>query len=523
MISYLRLFCFCFAVCVGLIGCFQEKRDIYSTSTLNINLEYAEYENSIDFKSSDEVDGIFKQEIPYNDEFCLEVNVLPVKKSQFKSSSFRRVIAAGTTFRILVFDANNKYLLSRDYVCGSLVNTDIQVQTDKNYSFIVYSFGKSTALPSLALNIGDDIFIAKLLLTSFEDVMSHSILNRLISRNDNTLSFVLKHTFTKIKTSIDAGTVGLINTIGNFSVTNTFSNAEIKYTNQQNSPFNLSFSGLITDRPLSSFAISNDNKSAFSNEQLIYADGIQQQKLKLTAMTIVNNVSKSDITLLEYVFKPGVYYEIDIKLKRTGHVVGPISYALGNLIGVLQPDGTYKYMMASSQGEYGDYWYKNADGKFYDTPQKHQATTWTGTLIEEVIDGDICRQVGPDWRLPTVSETQNLRSFGSWDGQWNNTTAYVHGHYKKPDDEIVYGLYFGTNVQPSVAKQDEYLFLPFAGAYNSQNKDSMYSAGFYWHSGNGHGFFQFGHNYFSPTIGADKNRANTIRCVKTNPLIEIEN
>jgi len=516
---YLRLFSFYLVFCVFIIGCSREKSNIYSTNTLNINLEYTEYENTVDFKSGNEVGKVYKEEIPYNDDLYFEVSISSLPKSQFKSTSFRRVIPVGTTFRILVFDENNKYLLSGDYICGSLITTNIQLQANKNYSFIVYSFGKLTALPSLAINVGDDISVAKLLLSSFEDVMSHTILNRVINQNNNTLSFVLKHTFTKIKTTIDASTVGLINSIGNFSVTNTFSNAEVKYTNQPTTPFNLNFSNLIPNRNLSSFVVSNDNKSALSDEQLIYADGIQSQSLMLSAMS-VNNIPKTNVTLLNYVFKPGVYYDINIKLKSTkpdGYLIGDLYWALGNLI---LENGVYK--PASNQGEMGDYWLRadrgltdGTAGYYYKAPINKASPQVSGSGTKVL---DICNLVGPGWRLPTYLEADALQAFASWHNSPIN--KYV-GYYTKPNStDSVYGVYFGTKVRPTISNQDNFLFVPFAGAYNSGVMYDYKSVGFYWHTGmdgNQGTSFQFASGYMSSRNngGLDDRRANSVRCVKS--------
>jgi hypothetical protein len=68
--------------------------------------------------------------------------------------------------------------------------------------------------------------------------------------------------------------------------------------------------------------------------------------------------------------------------------------------------------------------------------------------------------------------------------------------------------------------QDKYLFLPFAGMYNSQNEQGKGTIGSYWHNGNGNGgySYQFASSYFTAHEGGGGHalRANTIRCVKDN-------
>jgi len=132
---------------------------------------------------------------------------------------------------------------------------------------------------------------------------------------------------------------------------------------------------------------------------------------------------------------------------------------------------------------------------------------------------DICNQVGPGWRLPTYLEADTLERFASWHNAPIN--RYV-GYYTKPNKvDSVYGVYFGTNARPSYANQDKYLFIPFAGAYNSGVMYNFNSIGFYWHTGmdGGQGTsFQFAPGYMSPrnSGGLDDRRANTVRCVKPN-------
>lgn len=309
--------------------------------------------------------------------------------------------------------------------------------------------------------------------------------------------------------------MGSINTVGNYSISNTYSQANVKFTNQPSGPLNLTFSNLNNNLPLSTFSISPDLKTAISSEKLIFADGQQSQTLKVASLTI-DNVQRTNLTLINHVFQPGVYYEIDITLKRAGFEIGPILYALGNLI---YENGVYK--MASNQGINGDYWYKTPDGRYYEIPRALQPKHNDGdTLIGKVVD-DICNKLGSGWRQPTPTEAMNLRIFGSWDAQYepNGQKAYVAGTYQR-NTVSVQGLFFGTSVQPSVSQQDDFLFLPFAGMSNSGILQDVGTLGAYWHSGRNstYGYsYQFTNSYFTAySVGGDHpKRANTVRCVKT--------
>lgn len=63
----------------------------------------------------------------------------------------------------------------------------------------------------------------------------------------------------------------------------------------------------------------------------------------------INNIEKTNVTLIEHAFQPGVFYDIEIKVKKhaaEGIEIGSLIYAMGNLV---YEDEEYK--PASNQGE----------------------------------------------------------------------------------------------------------------------------------------------------------------------------
>src|SRR5690606_37391140 len=261
------------------------------------------------------------------------------------------------------------------------------------------------------------------------------------------------------------------------------------------------------NRNLSSFVVSNDNKSALSDEQLIYADGIQSQSLILSAMS-VNYIPKTNVTLLNYVFNPGVYYDVTIKLKSSipdGYLIENVFWARGNLI---LENGSYQ--PASNQGKNGDYWYRTTDDKFILTPLD---TTNVPANPSGTTTVDLCKLVSGDWRLPTQAEVNALFEI------WKNN-SYRSGSYTDAVTGIKYkGVYYGTKNQPTVIDQDKYRFLPYAEAWNTDTKADKYQSpknavGYYW-SAPSRMSFQFSNRnseYFTPDNhgGYDVKRANTI-------------
>lgn len=509
-----------------LFGC--KREDNIGMASLNIQVSEAQFNTPSDTKSafskmptssSDEI------EIPWNEEYALSVKI----KSSFSDSNSkiaqgspsryrRQQLAHNVQYRLLIFDKDHKLLASKNYVCGANNALDMRLSTTQKYSFIVYSFGESSALPDLNVDIGDSMESVLIELNSFKDAMVSSQLDKQLQSGVNNLSFVLQHTFCMIETKIITENAGLINKVGDYEVSQVFEKAKIKLNKHANNGVELQFSNPTYNFLLAPFTISPNALEASSPAQLIYADGNHLQTLRLSRLKI-NNIEKQNVTLLEHTFRPGVFYDIEIKIKkytREGFEVGPLLYALGNLV---FENGEYK--PASNQGIFGDYWYKNSSRKYYLIPLKDQEVlNIPSKLIGGVVD-DVCAQLGSGWRQPTSLEAANLKQFGSWDQQYQpgGTKAYVEGYYQTPSGPVK-GVYFGTNVVPDGANQDNYLFLPYAGMYNSGWPQDKGNVGAYWHSGrNGNeGFsFQFNNNYFSPDNGggADVGRANPIRCVKT--------
>lgn len=188
------------------------------------------------------------------------------------------------------------------------------------------------------------------------------------------------------------------------------------------------------------------------------------------------------MTLIEHAFQPGVFYDIEIKVKKhatEGIEIGLLIYAMGNLV---YEDEEYK--PASNQGEYGDYWYKNSARKYLDKPMKDQKVLNIPSKFEGKPKDDICNKLGTGWREPSPADAENLKQFAAWDQQYQpgGKKKFVEGNYKTPRG-LVKGLYFGTGAVPNPSDQDKYLFLPYAGMYNSGIPSSLGTTGAYWHSG----------------------------------------
>lgn len=454
-------------------------------------------------------------EIPWNNDYVLAVEVseagVSSKGKLAASTIMRNPLSSGVQYRLLIFDADKKLINSVDYINGQNSNTEIALSSEETYSFIVYSFNEQSAVPALGFNNGAALKDVLLKLSTVKDLMYSSRLNVKLTVGENRLAFILKHVFTSVKAEIDASDVGNITQFGEFSITNTYGEATAKFYTSKNDSLELSFTNSLASKALESFVVGTDMKIITAEPQLFFANGVKTSNLMLSSLTIAG-VRKDNVVLVEnFKFRPGIYYTVNIKLKKSaiqGFEIGNILWATGNLV---LTGETYSF--AGTQGEYGNYWYRNTNGNYYlhPFPGLGGSGQGEGGLVENV-----CAQVGAGWRIPTSEEVNALATYAKW---WENPTNKFEGEYVMKNGTISKGIYFGTDRQPSTADQDKYLFLPFAGAYNTLSAQEIGQSGFYWHTGlgfNNHGTSLQLSNYISPNNngGLDSRRANSIRCVR---------
>lgn len=513
-----------------LLSCTKnEEMSLSGSAFLKVHITSARFDEPTDSKLATLSSSLSSEKviIPWDKDNDLVVNIISAKSNKDKLASTysykqtdTTTLPKGTPYRMLVFDSKNQFVLSKDYIVGSERAADILLSTTEKYSFIVYSFGLQYNLPDLALKKGDSIEKATLKLQSNEDVMLSTLFSVELNEGDNNLGFVLKHVFNALTLNINSSNVGKIESIGELSVSNTYNNVEIALHKNSLYPGNIIFNDLQKSTRLQAFKIAGDKLSATSESSLIYTDGIQNNIITLSHLSI-NGVEKENIMLYDYVAKPGVFYSIELTLKEKtadtnkkpnsdGFNDGTVIWASGNLIKI----GEDQYAFASSQGDYGDYWYRDKDGKVFSNPLNlEDKTNSVGVKLN-----DICSKVGEGWRLPTQEDVLRLEQFSKWH---ENPSNKYFGTYTMPDKREVVGVYFGTSSRPAIQDQDKYLFLPAAGAYNSGNEQEIGVSCFYWHSGLGQGqegtSYQIASTYISPRNngGLDLSRANSLRCVKS--------
>lgn len=451
--------------------------------------------------------------IPFDGDRIISMQVKPAESETISTRNIAKISSSTESksilYKILVFDAKNKLILNKEY---NTSEKNIQLDglnSDESYSFILYTL-VNDKLPTLDINIGDSWNKAILQLSNATEVMISSLNNVRLTKGANTLLSEFKHTFTKVGITLNTADIGEIASVGNISMDNIYQNATINLSYQSTYPSNLSFSKPSTKYILNSLTQQGTNKSIYANtDQIIYVDGIKEHTLLFDRISITGDVAKDNISVPGLKLIPGKSYDIIITIKKpivNSIQVGDISWGLGNLMVI-----NNTYSIETSQAESGNYFYRDAAGSFYNTPaQNNDGPTRSGAVTQ-----DLCKNLGEQWRTPTQSDVAKLEKFASW---YSNSNKFV-GTYKNNANVNVNGVYFGTTSQPSEANKNKYLFLPFAGAYNSGKLFDNGLVGYYWFNGQNTGSsFQFASGYMSVNGngGADKLRANSVRCVKNN-------
>lgn len=103
---------------------------------------------------------------------------------------------------MLIFDKNHNLLAKKNNACGANTALNIPLQSGELYSFIVYSFGETDALPDLGAEVGDSMDSILIALNNYKDLMVYSKIDKELRAGENDLSFVLQHTFSMIETKI---------------------------------------------------------------------------------------------------------------------------------------------------------------------------------------------------------------------------------------------------------------------------------------------------------------------------------
>ena len=500
-------------ICLLFIALFIQSCD--KTENIENNGDFAKFRfnmNSIaDFANSNtksRPNQILQQDsIPLGNGLDLISTISEDNGSETRTAT---ALKNGIKYRMTVYSGSHvsgNAVLSEEFAVGSSSPNDFVLDGNRQYTFVFHSFNNTKCQP-----VPDDYTFVGV--SGDTDLLYHSETrsfgmgsNPEANPSTNIMDVSFTHKFSQMKIIFESANeteIGNITALGDITF---------------NSHFTLS------DFNIASNAITycgTEIKKTFSFPSL-YAPSVESEYVRLNTNTQTGTVHVGSITTskggtvanipdrIGIKIEPGKSYKIIYTLKKSsdnskrGFEVGNLVWSSGNLV---CNNGVYGF--ATTQGVYGDYWYReyNSNGtpldSWYLTPRTDGQTIGSGNV------GDPCSKVGSGWRMPSEAEFLALYTYSNWYG--NPSNKFSAGSYLNTHK----GVWFGTGVKPSDTQKDDFLFLPFAGCYNWKNPDTIGNAGYYWHLKGKGTDTQLAEYYmtYDNNGGLSKERANSIRCVK---------
>ena len=454
-------------------------------------------------------------EIPFNNQYTLvasltaeEVAAPSLKASNraatVSTGSEQQALKQGTVYYVAIFDAAGDYKETKSFTQGNGTQ-DFAIETGK-YTFVIYASGSNKTLPSIAIG-------TKLSAVNFEGLTADQdfMLDQVpfeVKDGQNILNADLEHLFTQVTLKFDASAIGAVSSIVGATIEPSNAAVDVNLNNSA-----LTFKGAVN--PVT-FKLKNTTGTVIDSDSTFITTAATANGIVwLKGLSIGGSVAK-DINKGGWDLKPGVKYVLEFKLKKPTQVnIGGEVWALGNLV---YNNGVYGF--AATNDAYGNYWFPG-----YEKPKVfgvNDPATHNNQKPSVQLNGgnaDPCSLVLPlnTWKLPTKAEFDNLIKRTNQNGADNpkNPDPYGVGRYQGTWDGTKatnMGIFFGTQVNPG-ANRDKFLYLPFGGAYHTNNTgDSIGGQGYYLLEDKKQ--FHFTDIWGASTSGAGANTAYQIRCVK---------
>lgn len=138
------------------------------------------------------------------------------------------------------------------------------------------------------------------------------------------------------------------------------------------------------------------------------------------------------------------------------------------------------YVNGNSKSDFGSWTYY----KWYDGSTYYKYTASTKTTLESSDDAAVVNW-GGDWRMPTVTEQEELcnNCYWVWTDSYNGSgiKGYIVYKAKNTSDKGV-TVYSGSTPSSNYSLTDNHIFLPCAGGRDSSSFVGVGSFGYYWSS-----------------------------------------
>lgn len=412
-------------------------------------------------------------------------------------------------YRVIVFEtATGAYVNQAQYSARNEASNVLALDAGRNYTFISYSYGTEANIPVFSTTANLNTFSIENIDGNANFMISKS--NLLLKYGTNNLDIKIKHQLSQITTKISSfvtkGGVKQNITSASVFLLPHYNNFAIKLSDLTRSYTNPVANGKVLS--FTSFGTS----AITATSTILCGPETNTANLKISSM-VIGGVTKTDVTLPEFNIKPGVKYNLDLEVRTTddGYVTGNRMWAYANVIQTPIGGGpSSNFSFAKSPELRGSYFVSNT----YNAVGKVTSTTPLPTGITSV---DPCTQVVPAdganfemWRTPDESDLKLLLNDKHVSGQYNG----------------VWGMYFGTDVVPSISNRDKYLFLPIHGYLYfdeanifkpSGGSETNTTEGSYWSFGSSdlipRLFFKQNNNLVT-VAGQPRRQAHQIRCVR---------
>ncbi|AJW65284.1 Fibrobacter succinogenes major domain (Fib_succ_major) [Elizabethkingia miricola] len=191
-------------------------------ATVKVSLQGSSFEDDASlgtFASKGKTIGLAeqKEEITFkgNDEYKLVATLTPVtntgnslQKTSVNATEINP-IGNGVRYRVVVFDNNGNYVTEQNYVNGQTGSDITGLDGGSTYTFIVYSIGSTTVLPTVTYTNPQNKTLATASVNNISgdnDLMYFSKTMTISGNGTNYLNAILRHKYSQIITTLNATT-----------------------------------------------------------------------------------------------------------------------------------------------------------------------------------------------------------------------------------------------------------------------------------------------------------------------------
>ncbi|HIB8182129.1 TPA: FISUMP domain-containing protein [Elizabethkingia anophelis] len=225
-------------------------------------------------------------------------------------------LKSGTRYKIVIYDEGGVYLMERDYVRGQERENDLSfnLNSDDKYTFIIYTVGSSTEIPSITYSNPSNKTLRSSVLSniSTNTMLAYFRKDIIVSGKEvNNIDVVLRHKFSEISTNIMSPDGKEIKEI-KAAITPSYKNV-----NLQLSDGNIIYNG---EAQSNSIEFKNLNANTINGKVIISSDA-SNGSLIVPSITM-GTETFTDLTLYKDLkIFPGMRYQLNIIVNTDAYLV----------------------------------------------------------------------------------------------------------------------------------------------------------------------------------------------------------